>query len=632
MNQPAATPATSPPKPSRTWRFGDFLLDEGERRLAASGRAVGLSPRAFDLLVLLVERHGRLVRREELVNLLWPDAFVEDGTLARHVSDLRKALGEAAGLVETVPKAGYRFAAEVQELAPSGLPVPEPQPVQGEEAVARRWVLGAGVGLALLLLAALGWRLAVRLRPAPALRPASVAVLPFTAIGADQDAEHLEIGIADVLILQLSQLPDLEVRPLGAVSRYAGTTFDPLAAGRTLRVDAVLEGTFRHREGRLRVSARLLSVADGRSLWAGSFDHPDRDLLAVEDAIAREAILALAPALQPATPGGAAVARAAIDPEAHDLYLRGRFFWAKRTSAANQRAVELFDAALARVPDYPEAEAGLAAAYALLAGLAQPPELYEQARRHAERALSLDPRSADAHAVLGLVAENYDGDWARAEGEYQRALALQPNHPTAHHWYGEMLALLGRFDEGLALLDRAARLDPLSLAIATDIAKAHYFARHWDEAVLYGEEVLAMDSQYAWAWAWVGAAEIERGNLERGLECLTHFDQLEASPFSAAIHIWALVAMGKTEEAEARHQELEAAATSGYVMPVSLAMARLALGDQEGALDALDKLVATRQNRIGVSTSPIFDPLRDQPRYQDLLRRAGLPPPRAAPP
>ena len=564
---------------------------------------------------------------------LWPGVFVEDATLARHVSDVRKALGPSAGLVETVPKAGYRFVGAVVDSSPdasdgparSGLENGEPrsgaEPV--EKARRLRGVHVLGLLVVLSVLGVLGWR-ADRAPFPSGSPPSSIAVLPFTLIGDRADAEYLEGGLADVLIHRLSRIEGLEVRPLGAVTGRPALAEDLRGAGRALHVEAVLGGSIRRHGGRLRVIARLVGVADGRTLWTGSFDHADGDLIELENAIGREAVLALFPVLSPLprTDSGPGT----NDAEAHELYLRGRFFWGRRTTADHRKAVELFDAALDLDPDYANAEVGLAAATALLAGIAEPPELYLEARRHAERALRLAPRTADAHAVLGLVAQNYDGDWARAEREYENALRIQPLHPTTHHWYGEMLALLGRFDEGIALLERASRLDPLSLAIRSDLAKAHYFAGHWEEAVEVGGDVLALDDRHAWAWAWVAGAELALGQFERAAASAEKFDLLERSHFSRATLAWARVCAGDRDGAEAVRDELEHAARDDYVMPVALAMARLAVGDREQALAAFEQLVSTRQNRVGISTSPLFASLQDDPRFVEILHRGGLQP------
>ncbi len=618
------TPAPEIGRLWRRWRFGAYLLDEREHRLTHAGGVVDLTPKAFALLVHLVERRGRLVRREELMTTLWPDTFVEDGTLARHVSSLRAALGPDASLVETVPKLGYRFAGAVEEVAEpevSTAPSPSTAPLSGSgsspraghgPALAARPLLW--LALAFVVLVAV-WLGPLRRSPAPAppsLR--SVAVLPFASIGEHVPDDHLELGLADELILELSRLARLEVRPLGAVARDERATTDPVGFGRALGVDAVLVGTLRRQEGRLRVTARLLATADGRALWSGSFDHADRELLAVERAIGREASLALLPSLG----AGFEPESTTSDPEAHDLYLRARYFWSKRTADALRQSVALFDRALALDPDYAAAEAGLAAAKALLAG---PVELYEEARRHAERALTLDPRSADAHAVLGLVAENYDADWARAESEYEQALAIQPNHPTATHWYGEMLVLLGRFDEGDALLERAARLDPLSLAIASDLAKADFVARRWDGAVARAEEVLAMDPQFAWAWGWLGVAELRRGHVARAVEATARLAELEPSPLTQAFRVEPLAASGRPAEAHEIREEVERAARSGFVTSSALLLARLGDGDRAGALDALDDLFARRENRLGLATIPQLDPLREELRFRAMLLR-----------
>jgi len=623
VDPPPGDPRAPAPDTGRLWRFGAHRLDEREHRLTREGRVVELTPKAFALLVHLVERRGRLVRREELMTALWPDTFVEDGTLARHVSSLRSALGPDAALVETVPKVGYRFAGAVEEAAELEASAAPPSPPASPSALSTSPRAGRGpafavrpllwLALALVALAAV-WL--GPLRRSPGVEPAtlrSVAVLPFASIGERAEDDHLELGLADELILGLSRLPRLEVRPLGAVAGDERATTDPVGFGRALGVDAVLSGTLRRQDGRLRVTARLLATADGRALWSGSFDHADRELLEVERAIGREASLTLLPSLG----AGFEAEATAVDPEAHDLYLRARYFWSKRTAEALRRSVALFDQALALDPDYAAAEAGLAAAQALLAG---PVELYEEARRHAKRALALDPRSADAHAVLGLVAENYDADWARAESEYEQALALQPNHPTATHWYGEMLVLLGRFGEGDALLARAARLDPLSLAIASDRAKADFVARRWDRAVARAEEVLAMDPQFAWAWGWLGVAELRRGRVDRAVAATARLAELEPSPLTQSFRVEPLAAAGRRAEARAIREEVERAARSSYVPSFALVLARLGDGDRSGALDALDELFAGRENRLGFTTLPLLDALREEPRFRELLR------------
>lgn len=628
-------PGLEAERPWRCWRFGAHRLDEREHRLTCEGSVVELTPKAFALLVHLVERRGRLVRREELMAALWPDTFVEDGTLARHVSSLRSALGPDAALVETVPKIGYRFAGAVEEVVapePGAAPaprVPGAADVHGQ-AKRSRPRFGLALPLAALAFVALAavWLGSSR-RSAPAVAtpaaPRSVAVLPFTSIGERAQDDHLELGLADELILELSRLARLEVRPLGGVANDERATTDPVGFGRALHVDAVLTGTLRRQQGRLRVTARLLATADGRTLWSGSFDHADRELLAVERAIGREASLALLPSLG----AGLEQEPPTVNPEAHDLYLRARYFWSKRTADGLRRSVALFDQALARDPDYADAEAGLAAAQALLAG---PIELYEEARRHAKRALTLDTRSADAHAVLGLVAENYDADWALAESEYEQALALQPNHPTATHWYGEMLVLLGRFEEGDALLERAARLDPLSLAIASDLAKADFVARRWDGAVARAEEVLAMDPQFAWAWGWLGLAELRRGGVDRAVAATARLAELEPSPLTQSCRVEPLAAAGRRAEAHAIREEVERASRSGYVPSFALVLARLGDGDRPGALDALDELFARRENRLGLGTLPQLDALRDEPRFREMLLRVEPVVPRAARP
>ncbi|MEZ5314432.1 MAG: winged helix-turn-helix domain-containing protein [Thermoanaerobaculia bacterium] len=598
---------------------------------------VSLTPKAFDLLVALVSRGGRLARREELLAELWPDAVVEDGTLSRHFSTLRRALGsDADGLLETVPRAGYRFRGAVDlEPVTDGpgaplLPVAsefdaKPARTTPQVTSRRRTLLTL---LVLLGIATAWWALPLRRTPSTAAaaqnpHSGSLAVLPFLPLTPGESDLYACVGLADTLIARLSRLPDLAIRPVSAVRDFTEPGRDPLAVGRQLQVDTVLDGTLRTTESEIRVTARLLRVADGVALWTDSFEFPGGELSRVEEVIARKTVVALAPALAASTPDLVSVP--SVTPESHDRYLRGRFFLGKRSLEGQDKAVVLFREALLLDPGSAEAEAGLASALVLRANYSEPADLALEARQHALRALELEPRSADAHAVLGLVAMNRDRDWALAEREFRKALALQPNHLAAHHWLGEMLALLGRTEEGLSFLARARAFDPLSLPVASDQAKALYFAQRYPEAIVAADAVLEMDSSFSWALAWRGLARLELGDCPAAIDDLEQFAKLESTPLSQGWLGLVVGRCGDTRRAREIAQDLERRSRTEFVLNAPLAAALLGAEDRQGALAALERAARKREIVLGWSTAPGLAALRGESRFDRLIRSVGLP-------
>ena len=624
VTRPADAPSVPPPAVeaarARLWAFGPYRLDSQERQLTRNGDPVGLPPKAFELLVALVERSGHLVRREELMAALWPDSFVEDGTLGRHVSALRHVLEGVGGpnFIETVPKVGYRFVGAAREM-PSARAERSPSLTMAAPMVersGRRWIGVAAVGLAALLLATLAW--SWRSRSGSPDPPRSLAVLPFKPIGAPSQDHHLEIGLADTLIARLSTIKELEVRPISAVRRYVDPEQDPLAAARELGVDAVLDGTVQREAGRVRLTARLFRARDGASLGSGTFQVEGGDLFAAQDSIARQAVAVLLPAIASAGGPPPALDRlAAIGPEAYDAYLRGRALLERRTPGEVDKARAFFERAVAIDGTFAAAELGIATALGVLATDAR------GARTHAERALALDPTSADAHAVLGLIEMNHGSDWVAAERSFRAALALQPNHPAAHHWMGEMLACLGDFDRGLPLLVRAQRLDPISPILGSDLAKGYYFAGRYDEAIRVAERGIEMEPGFSPPHLWAGLSLLLRGrpgDLERAIADLRVFDNLDRSAVGRAALAYGLGVAGQHEEARALLAELEHQAAP----PLALAFAHVGLGEDSAAVDELERMLESGRSLLGVSAGPAWEPLRDEPRFASLLRRANL--------
>ena len=643
------------------YQFGPFILNPAERLLLIEGRPVALEPKAFDTLVVLVERSGRLVEKEELLNQVWPDSFVEEVNLARNISLLRKVLAQGFAdlpCIETVPKHGYRFTVSVceawdeqtelivEQTTTSSLLIEEEEAITEDEAgpdeaarqggVGRRKVAWSprSVWLAvggLLLVAALGFTsLWVAHKPEPpksGLPIKSLAVLPFKPLGAEASEPYLELGVTDTLITRLSSLSQVVVRPTSAVRKYAEGEPDPLEAGRELRVDAVLEGSLQRLGDRVRVTVRLLRVSDGRPLWAHQCDEYCTDIFQMQDAVSAQVAEALVSKLSPVEKR-LLTKHYTENPEAYQLYLKGRYFWNKRTTEGFKKAIEFFQQAIALDPHYALAYDGLSDAYAFLGG--QDPvsqaEAVSKTRAAAKKALELDEALAEAHASLGLIAMNGDFNWAEAEKEYKRAIELNPNYATAHQWYGEFLAWLGRFDEGIAELKRAQELDPLSLIINTDVGKVYWIARQYDRAIAQCQRTIELDSNFSEAHGLLGLAYAQAGRPEEAIAELHKIADIEDNPGYLSWLGYAYGLSGRRDEAQRVLQRLKELAKKTYVAPFSMAVVCLSIGDKDQTFEWLERAFEVPDSGpLTLKVNPGLDSLRSDPRFQDLRRRMRFP-------
>jgi DNA-binding winged helix-turn-helix (wHTH) protein len=560
------------------WRFGRFQLDTRERRLTRDGVELPLTPKAFDLLVYLVERNGHLVRKSELMDALWPDTVVGDVSLARQVSSLRKVLGDSQReqrLIRTVSKSGYRFVEAAQRLDRGAT-----------EAAPKR----------------------------------ALAVLPFKPLGGEAEP-HLALGLADTLITRLALMLDVDIRPINAVRRYTDPDLDPVAAGRALRVDSVLDGTLQRHGDRLRLGARLVAVPEGRTFWSQTFEQPFADVFAVQDAVAGQVADALVPALS-LERRAAAMPCETRNAAAYELYLRGRYAWSRRAPQALESAVRYFEEALTLDQGFAAAHAARADALALLAGYTLPLEAFSEARGSAQRALELDAASADARAAWGLIAQKSELDWERAEAEYRAALQLQPRHLTALQRSGELLALRGRFDEGLQRLQDARRLDPVSASVGSDLAKAYFYARRYADGARECRTVLAIEPSFARARLYLGLSLMFSGDRLAGLAEVQAFAVEEDSPYGLGVLAWSEGQAGRPEQARRLYRML--VTRGGFVPPYALLLAQLAVGEHEAALDLLERMFAEGHNVLGLGVSPLLDALRGTPRYERFVARARL--------
>ncbi|MBL8208478.1 MAG: winged helix-turn-helix domain-containing protein, partial [Blastocatellia bacterium] len=486
-------------QPMTMFEFDEFCLNVQERLLLRQGEPLHVTPKVFDILLFLLENNGRLVEKNELLEHLWPDSFVEEGVLTRNISDLRKVLGEKTGahkFIETVPKHGYRFIAAVRIVADSSdtasttpnqstIPSTEPTSVLlafGNQRSRLKWnpmvMMVGGVLIALLLGV---WWISRRTRPPENVAQIkSLAVLPFKPLNENTRQEFLELGVTDTLIARLSTFNQLLVRPTSAIHRYTHSTLNSLEAGRELQVDVILEGSIQKLDERVRVTVRLLRVADGRQLWAYQCEESCTNLFTAQDAISENIASALA--LQLTNEERQRLTKHYTNnTEAYQFYMRGRWFWNQRTAEGFQKAIINFEQALALDPQYPLAWAGLADCWQLLSGytIVSPKEAIPKANAAVEKALALDPTLAEAHTTLAMITQNYDRDWQKAEKSYLRAIDVNPNYATALAWYGEMIAWLGRPEEGLPHMRRALKLDPTSLVFNKDLAVILYLARQY---------------------------------------------------------------------------------------------------------------------------------------------------------
>jgi len=488
-----------------------------------------------------------------------------------------------------------------------------------------RWrvVLGALALLSLIIAAYLFWAW----RPAPVAPIQVVAVLPFKPLVAGQRDEVLELGIADTLITRLSSLKGVAVRPIGAVRRYTALDQDPVAAGRELQVQAVLEGSIQKAGDKIRVTSRLLSIADGRTLWTRQFDEPWTDIFAVQDAISQRVAGDLMVTLTGEERSGLA-RNYTTDPEAYQLYLMGRYHWNKRSGEGMRKSIESFRQAIDKDRSYALAYVGLADAYATLGSyhLVPPREALPQAREAAEQALNIDAHLAEAHATMGKLFTDYYWDWERAEKEFQRAIELKPNYPNAHHWYSTLLAHLGRFDEAVREATHALELDLHSPVVGTQLGSVLYRARRYDQGIAVLQKTLDLEPNYVTARFYLGLCYLMQGRHE---EALAEVQKCRAVAPNGPDFIAMLGniygRMGKRNEARRHQAELNALARRTYVPPFNYVGIHAGLGEMDEAFKWLEKCFEERDPSIrGLKTDPLYDLVRPDPRFAPLLRRAGF--------
>jgi DNA-binding winged helix-turn-helix (wHTH) protein/TolB-like protein/Flp pilus assembly protein TadD len=657
---------------SYLYEFGPFRLDPTERLLLRDGHPVPLTPKAFDVLMVLLQHSGHLVEKKELIEAVWPTSFVEEGNVSVMIHALRKAFGSDHRdhtYIETVSKRGYRFAAEVKliEFAPfppasliqrgqfepaasprltvalptislrsssssaasSDLERPLPPRVEGGRRLF--WLL-----LALVPVVATGTFLWMKIAPlnkpvavaSPAALARSLAVLPFATIGENTDDIYLGLGISDAVTTKLGNTRKIVIRPTSAMARYVGAARDPEAAGREQKVDAVLDGRIQRAGDRIRLTVQLIRVSDGAQMWGDTFDEKYTNIFAVEDTVSEQVARSIRLELT-GEEQKRLTQRATENSAAYQAYVKGRFFWNKRTTEGLQKGLEYFQEAVALDPGYTQAYAGIADSYALLGlfTVVAPKVAFPKAKEAATKALEMDPELADAHATLGFVGLYYDWDGLAAENEFRRALRSNPNYAIAHTWYGENLAAMGRFGEAIAEAKRAEAEDPLSLTISTNIGLISYLAGQNDQAIEAFKKAIEIDPNFPRAHFRLGNAYRQKGLYQQALAEYQKAVQLSGGGETYGDQYYeasvgeAYAILGNTGEARKVLNRLIRRSKNRYVPAYAIALIYVGLGERDHVFEWLQRAYDERSTSMAYfKVDPALNDFRSDPRFAAIAQ------------
>lgn len=561
---------------STGYEFGPFRVDPRERQLMRDGQVVPLRPKVFDILLMLVQNRGHILSKDDLMKHVWSNTVVEEGNISRNISTLRNVLGEGPrehNYIETIPWRGYRFVANVKEV----------------------WIDEQSKAIE------------------------SIAVLPFVNVSADPKIEYLVDGITDGLINSLATLPKLRVTSRNSAFRYKGRDVDVQTVGRELKVQALLMGRVSQSEDLLSINVELIDTTDDRHLWGGHYIRKPSDLVTTLEVITRKLREKLRQ--QESIRQQYLLASQTNNPEAHVLYLKGRYYFNKLTPDGVQRAITHLDEAIEKDPTY-------ALAYTALGDCHNYMARRDEAKAAVVRALQLDDTLGEAHASLGFFRFLYDWDFAGAESSFKNALALNPNYAEAHHWYGIYLANLGRHEEAEGEAKCAVELDPLSLLMNMTAALNFYLARENDSAMAQLRRVLEMEPNFVPARSVMGNVLVQKGRYEdaarefqKVLELIEGVPSVDVSIKSFMAH--AAARTGKRSDALKLLEEINRA---DIASPYSIAAIHAALNDCDAAFKCLDEAYAKHDVQlVSLKVDPSLDGIRADPRFHALVRRVGLP-------
>ena len=657
--------------PSRSiFAFDQFVLAPEEQLLLRDGQPVALTPKTFGLLVVLVRNSGHLVKKDELLQQVWPDSFVEEVNLSVNISALRKALGDDQGVtkfIETVPKRGYRFVAPVRLIGDETMEIVlrrhlrasivteveesiSPQDfsdnsrrthavgnmaaslssVSSPPRVEKLWrpsvtrvALAAGAILVIAFAATIFWRTSPKSAAVPL---DSVAVLPFTT--SDAANEYLADGLSEATMNGLTRFSKLRVAPRTSAFRYKRQPLNAEKIGRELGVSAIVTGEVAAQGDTLNIQVDLVNVGDNSQVWGARYAGRASDLVSLQTRISRD--LASALGLKLTSDETRRVAAPVTEnSDAYRFYLQGRYFWNQRSEEGLQKGIVAFQRATEIDPNFALAFSGLSDSYTTLGYLSyiSPTQAFPVAKNYALRALELDPSLAEPHASLAYDKFYFDWDWIGAEAEFRRAIELNDYYATAHQWYSIYLASAGRPDEALKEIQLARERDPLSLSINTDIGFHHYYARQYDQAIKQLKMVLGMNKDFPLAHFWLGRCYQEIGNYD---EALAEFKQVESAFHGWVVPIAAIGFVdgrtGRKAEAEKVLTDLDELTKRRFVTSYGVALVYAGGGQKDRAFAWLDKAFDERSNwLVWLKLDPRWDSLRSDARFGRLIERMHFP-------
>jgi TolB-like protein/DNA-binding winged helix-turn-helix (wHTH) protein len=625
---------------ARRLRFGVFEADLGARELTRLGKILPLQEQPFQLLAMLLEKPGELVTREELRLRLWPQTVVDfDHGLNKAINKIRDALGDSAEnprFIQTVSRRGYRFLADVTEVSAGQFGAtlgsissedsgargdPRPANARSPRIAAVTLVAAASV----LLLAVAIWIRSTSTTRMPSIR--SLAVLPLENLSGDPAQDYFADGMTDELITQLAQIRDLRVISRSSMMTYKQSRKPLAEIARELDVQAVVEGGVLRSGERVRITAQLVRVPADEHIWAHSYEGDLRDTLVLQNQVAQ----AIADQIRVTVSSQLSVRNAReVNAQAYDYYLKGRYYWNKRTIEGLKEAINYFKQAIVIDPSYAEAYSGLADTYALAGdwgfGILPPSEAFPLAKAAANEALALNDRLGEAHTSLAFVLDLYYWDWDAAEKQYEIAINLNPGYAVAHEWYGWHLFVLGHGAEGMFEMRRAESLDPVSPIIRSNVADALTVSHLFEESVRQSRKTLALDPKFAVGHFHLAEALAQQRQFEAAI---AEFQQaIELSGHLAAFDAnlaYTYALSGRRADALKIVKDMEARLDLEPTANARIALIYVALGDPDQAMNWLNKAYDARFNPA-VLIRPSFDPLRSDPRFRELRQRLRLPP------
>ncbi len=627
---------------SNEFRVGEWLVQPELNQISLADKAISIEPKVIEVLVCLARHAGEVMSKEQILDAVWAGTFVTQDVLSYSVSELRKAFNDDARnpkVIQTIQRRGYRLIAPVvwagQEAAQAAAPAEKNDSVPATSQSSRnrtRTAVAAGILAAAVLLAVSLYIVRPYLwhTSRPPGTKMVLAVLPFENLARDPDQEYFSDGMTEELITQLGRLQPYTFRVIARTTamQYKNTQKKVDQIGLDLGANYVLEGSVRREGNRVRVSAQLIRVDDQTHMWAESYDRELSGIIAVQNEVAKEVARQIRITLSDAERLRLDNPRPVV-PEAHEAYLKGRFIWFRRTPQSLRQAIRYFEEAIKADPTYAAPYTGLADTYILLNEYSDmpPAEAFGRAEEAASKALQIDSSLAEAHASRAMIQYCRDWDWPAAEKTFQESIALNPNYPTAHHWYSNLLSTQGRLEEACTEIQKAIELDRLYVIPRVALAWRVYAAmRKYDLAIKAAQKVLEFDQQYVGTHQRLGTLYLLTGRSEEAIrEIESVVPGREAGPLALAELGYAYAVTGRKAEALRIVDAIQQLSQTGYVDYERLALIYTGLGEKDRALDLLEKGLARKDvGMLVIKPDPRFDPLRDQARFKSILRSMKL--------